>query len=82
MKLVLIKVISTYNLISSNLDISIGGLVNEWLLLVVKNLLDVNKGLFQLGSGKVLQLSPISSLVVENQKYYKLFGRLIGYVIY
>lgn len=82
MKLVLIKVISTYNLISSNLDISIGGLVNEWLLLVVKNLLDVNKGLFQLCSGKVLQLSPISSLVVENQKYYKLFGRLIGYVIY
>ena len=72
------------SLISSNThNCKKGGLTNEWVSLVMKNLLDPRTGLFEVSANRIsLQPSPVSAVVPNNLKYYRLVGRMIAYVNY
>lgn len=66
---------------ASSAHIFIGGLTTEWASQVLKTLLDPSYGLFHLSSNNVsLQPSPISAIIPSNYKYYRLVGRVVGYV--
>lgn len=61
----------------------IGGLTNEWLSLLTQELLDPKKALFQICANQTsLQPSSYAIVIPNSQRYFRLAGRLIGYVIF
>ena len=59
----------------------IGGLENEWLNLVVKDLFDPAHGLFKVAeNGVTIQPSPQSHVVSNYLAYFRLAGYIVGYV--